>query len=314
MVWEEIPIGFTIAGFVAVAVPGSWWASIFLLDLQGELPSWLIVVENALVAPFVATFIGSMGNIPLATVLNATGVLFAGIMGLIYPDLLVPPLVAINAKYQGWRVALYIAGVMYASAAITAVVPGEPSPSLDRDLGRTGRVERLPGQLTKLVRLDDHDGGALLEVVLRDLLPALPVAHTQQAPDGHADRPHCEHCPERPDDSSQAEDSGTDRTVHAGAHRDRDQEPRERTDAGSDERTLESARLVLDRNLTPPLAGRARDEHPDRVGWNALFREPLHRAGDSLVMMEHGFDSGRSAGCRGGSRNGCGAHHGHLTF
>ena len=42
-----------------------------------------------------------MGNIPLATVLNAGGVMFAGIMGFIYSDLMVPPLVHINAKYYG---------------------------------------------------------------------------------------------------------------------------------------------------------------------------------------------------------------------
>jgi hypothetical protein len=124
MVWEEILIGFTVAGFVAVLVPASWWGSIFLLDLQGSLPQWLIVVENAVVAPFVAaaTFIGSMGNIPLATVLSANGVLFAGIMGFIYSDLIVPPLVAVNAKYYGLRVALYIAGIMYVSMVVTALL------------------------------------------------------------------------------------------------------------------------------------------------------------------------------------------------
>jgi hypothetical protein len=124
MVWEEILIGFTVAGFVAVLVPASWWGAIFLLDLQGSLPQWLIVVENALVAPFVAaaTFIGSMGNIPLATVLSANGVLFAGIMGFIYSDLVVPPLVAVNARYYGLRVALYIAGVMYVSMVLTALL------------------------------------------------------------------------------------------------------------------------------------------------------------------------------------------------
>jgi hypothetical protein len=68
-----------------------------------------------------ATFIGSMGNIPLATVLNANGVLFAGIMGFIYSDLMVPPLVAVNAKYYGWKTATYIAGIMYASIVLTAI-------------------------------------------------------------------------------------------------------------------------------------------------------------------------------------------------
>jgi uncharacterized membrane protein YraQ (UPF0718 family) len=123
MVWEEIVIGFTVAGFVAVVVPSAFWARIFLINAGDALPAWLITVENAAVAPFVAaaTFIGSMGNIPLATVLNANGVMFAGIMGFIYSDLMVPPLVAINAKYYGKRVAFYIAGVMFVSIVITAV-------------------------------------------------------------------------------------------------------------------------------------------------------------------------------------------------
>jgi uncharacterized membrane protein YraQ (UPF0718 family) len=124
MVWEEILIGFTIAGFVAVFVPEALWAKIFLIDAAGSVPGWLRAVENALVAPFVAalTFIGSMGNIPLATVLNANGVMFAGIMGFIYSDLMVPPLVAINAKYYGWRLALYIAGIMFVSIVATALI------------------------------------------------------------------------------------------------------------------------------------------------------------------------------------------------
>jgi uncharacterized membrane protein YraQ (UPF0718 family) len=123
MVWEEILIGFTVAGFVAVVVPTWFWSQIFLIDAAGTIPGWVVALENAVVAPFVAaaTFIGSMGNIPLATVLNANGVMFAGIMGFIYSDLMVPPLVAINAKYYGLRVALYIAGIMFVSIVITAL-------------------------------------------------------------------------------------------------------------------------------------------------------------------------------------------------
>jgi len=63
-----------------------------------------------------------MGNIPLATVLNSNGVLFAGIMGFIYSDLMVPPLVAVNAKYYGWRLALYVAGIMYIAIVATALI------------------------------------------------------------------------------------------------------------------------------------------------------------------------------------------------
>lgn len=123
MAWEDILIGFTIAGFVAVLIPESFWSALFLADAH-TVPGWLVAIENALIAPFVAalTFIGSMGNIPLATVLNENGVLFAGIMGFIYSDLMVPPLVHINAKYYGWRVALYIAGIMYISIVLTALI------------------------------------------------------------------------------------------------------------------------------------------------------------------------------------------------
>ena len=123
MAWRDILIGFTIAGFVAVLVPKTFWEAIFLANVQ-DIPGWIVTIENALVAPFVAasTFIGSMGNIPLATVLNANGVLFAGIMGFIYSDLMVPPLVNINAKYYGWRVALYIAGIMFVSIVCTALI------------------------------------------------------------------------------------------------------------------------------------------------------------------------------------------------
>jgi uncharacterized membrane protein YraQ (UPF0718 family) len=124
MVWEEILIGFTVAGFMAVLVPPAAWEHIFLVGAGQDLPPWLVVVENALVAPFIAaaTFIGSMGNIPLATVLSANGVLFAGIMAFIYSDLMVPPLVMVNAKYYGWRVALYVAAIMFVSIVATALL------------------------------------------------------------------------------------------------------------------------------------------------------------------------------------------------
>lgn len=125
MVWQEILIGFTAAGFIAVFVPDSFWQALFLADFAAENPgNFWVALQNAAVAPFVAaaTFIGSMGNIPLATVLNSGGVLFAGIMGFIYSDLMVPPLVKVNAKYYGWRVALYIAAIMYASIVATALI------------------------------------------------------------------------------------------------------------------------------------------------------------------------------------------------
>ncbi|MFP5510348.1 MAG: permease [Alphaproteobacteria bacterium] len=73
MVWKEILFGFTVAGFISVFVPQSFWNAIFLVADGGaqDAPGFLIVLENALVAPVVAffTFIGSMGNVPLAAML-----------------------------------------------------------------------------------------------------------------------------------------------------------------------------------------------------------------------------------------------------
>ena len=147
MAWEDILIGFTIAGFVAILVPESFWTTLFLVDYQGVLPNWVIYLENAMIAPFVAaaTFIGSMGNIPLATVLDSNGVLFAGIMGFIYSDLMVPPLVHINAKYYGWRVALYIAGVMFVSIVLTALILNSGFVAIDM----LPQTDRKVSQLTQ---------------------------------------------------------------------------------------------------------------------------------------------------------------------
>ncbi len=148
MVWEEIVIGFTVAGFVAVLVPARFWEALFLTGMGDRLPTWVVALENAVVAPVVAaaTFIGSMGNIPLATVLAGSGVLFAGVIAFVYSDLVVPPLVRINARYYGWRAALYIVAVMFVSIVITAlaldlvfsllgVVPGAPRQEI-QDLTR----------------------------------------------------------------------------------------------------------------------------------------------------------------------------------
>lgn len=124
MVWEEILIGFSVAGLVAVFVPKSVWETLFLVNVSDSVPQVLIAAENAAIGPFVAmmTFIGSMGNIPLATVLSANGVMFAGIMAFIYSDLVVPPLVMVNKRYYGWKVAGFIAGVMYVSMVATAML------------------------------------------------------------------------------------------------------------------------------------------------------------------------------------------------
>ncbi|MBW3563668.1 MAG: permease [Acidobacteria bacterium] len=120
MVWKEILFGFTIAGFISVYIPQSFWNAIFLSE--GE-PSFFVVLENALVAPVVAffTFIGSMGNVPLAAMLWSKQTSFGGVMSFLGADLVAATVVWIHVKYYGWKFALYLSGLLYVSMVAAGV-------------------------------------------------------------------------------------------------------------------------------------------------------------------------------------------------
>ena len=106
MVWKEILFGFTVAGFISVFVPQPFWNALFL-QAGEEAPSFLAVVENAVVAPVIAffTFIGSMGNVPLAAMLWSKDASFAGVMSFLGADLVAATVIYIQAKYYGLRYA-----------------------------------------------------------------------------------------------------------------------------------------------------------------------------------------------------------------
>jgi uncharacterized membrane protein YraQ (UPF0718 family) len=112
MVWKDVTIGFTVAGIVAAFVPQSFFQWLFIGSGSEDI-SFLQLLQHALIGPVAAffTFIGSMGNIPLAAVLFSNGVSFAGVMAFIFSDLVVLPVLRIQAKYYGWRFALYVLGV-----------------------------------------------------------------------------------------------------------------------------------------------------------------------------------------------------------
>lgn len=125
MVWKEILFGFGVAGFIAVFVPQAFWNALFLIDgAEGAgNPSFLVVVENALVAPVVAffTFIGSMGNVPLAAMLWSRNASFGGVMAFLGADLVAATVIWIHAKYYGWRYALYLSALLYACMVAAGV-------------------------------------------------------------------------------------------------------------------------------------------------------------------------------------------------
>ncbi|QDU56768.1 putative permease [Aeoliella mucimassa] len=113
MVWRDVTFGFTVAGIISAFVPQSFFTTLFVGAGGDNDPAFWQVLLQTLVGPLAAflTFIGSMGNIPLASLLLANGVSFAGIMAFIFSDLVVFPVLRINAKYYGWTMALYILGV-----------------------------------------------------------------------------------------------------------------------------------------------------------------------------------------------------------
>lgn len=117
MVWKEILFGFTVAGFISVFVPQEFWNALFMVSGDGgsQNPGFLVVVENALVAPVVAfvTFIGSMGNVPLASMLWSKGASFGGVMSFLGADLVAATVVWVHAKYYGWRYALFLSALLY---------------------------------------------------------------------------------------------------------------------------------------------------------------------------------------------------------
>jgi len=118
MLWKEITAGFLIAGFVAL-LPMDFFNGLFLTDQGGALQ----VVENVIVGPLVAvlSFVCSVGNIPLAAVLWAGGISFAGVIAFIYADLIIIPLVLVYGRYYGWRITAVIVSLMFGAMVVAAL-------------------------------------------------------------------------------------------------------------------------------------------------------------------------------------------------
>jgi len=123
MVWKDVTIGFTVAGIIAAFVPRSFFQALFIGSGQADPAFWEVLLQS-IVGPVAAffTFIGSMGNIPLAAVLYENGVSFAGVMAFIFSDLVVLPVLRIQAQYYGWRMALYILGIFLVILVCSALL------------------------------------------------------------------------------------------------------------------------------------------------------------------------------------------------
>ncbi len=118
MLWKEIGLGFFLAGFAGL-IPNRVFEALFLHDA----PAPLRLLENVVVGPLiaVASFVCSVGNIPLAAVLWSGGISFAGVLAFIFADLIVLPIIAIYRKYYGSGFALRIVGLMFVTMALAAL-------------------------------------------------------------------------------------------------------------------------------------------------------------------------------------------------
>jgi uncharacterized membrane protein YraQ (UPF0718 family) len=91
-VWQDILLGFLIAGALAAWVPNSFWQAFFLT-----------------------------GNPTLARIWRG-GISFGGVVSFIFADLIVLPVLDIYRKYYGGRVALYILGTFYVTMAAAGYI------------------------------------------------------------------------------------------------------------------------------------------------------------------------------------------------
>lgn len=119
MLHREIGIGFLVAGFIGLLGNG-FFQALFLTSA----PAPVRISENVLIGPIiaVASFVCSVGNVPLAAVLWSGGFSFAGVMAFIFADLIVLPIIAVYRKYYGWAFTIRITALMYATMVLAGLI------------------------------------------------------------------------------------------------------------------------------------------------------------------------------------------------
>ncbi|MFD7609621.1 permease [Streptomyces sp. NPDC059828] len=116
---RDLVLGLLIAGAVAAWVPDSFWSAFFFEGHPLAAKLW-----GPLIGPLVAiaSFVCSVGNVPLAVVLWKGGISFGGVIAFIFADLLIVPILNIYRKYYGARMTAFILVTFYASIVAAAYV------------------------------------------------------------------------------------------------------------------------------------------------------------------------------------------------
>ncbi|WP_055590719.1 permease [Streptacidiphilus griseoplanus] len=116
---RDLVVGLLIAGAIAAWVPDSFWRTFFFEGHPLAAKLW-----GPLVGPLVAvaSFVCSIGNVPLAVVLWKGGISFGGVVAFIFADLLILPILNIYRKYYGRRMTVFLAATFYAAMAAAGYV------------------------------------------------------------------------------------------------------------------------------------------------------------------------------------------------
>ncbi|MFE7235553.1 permease [Streptomyces sp. NPDC002405] len=116
---RDLVVGLLIAGAVAAWVPDSFWRTFFFDGHPLAAKLWGPVI-GPLVA--IASFVCSIGNVPLAVVLWKGGISFGGVVAFIFADLLILPILNIYRKYYGARMAAFLLGTFYLAMVVAGYV------------------------------------------------------------------------------------------------------------------------------------------------------------------------------------------------
>jgi uncharacterized membrane protein YraQ (UPF0718 family) len=112
---RDLVIGLLLAGSIAAWVPQTVWQQLFFTGHPQLSALWGPIV-GPLVA--IASFVCSIGNVPLAAVLWNGGISFGGVVAFIFADLLIFPILNIYRKYYGAVMMLTLLGTFYAAMVV----------------------------------------------------------------------------------------------------------------------------------------------------------------------------------------------------
>ncbi|MFB6166737.1 MAG: permease [Candidatus Nanohaloarchaea archaeon] len=121
MLYEDILVGFVLAGIIGAFVPTSVWTAMFS-GQQFGLPVFVLWTAALGAVIGVLTFVCSVGNVPFAAILWNNGLPFGSVLSYIYADLIVPPIMDAYKKYYGARFAAVLSLMIFAAAVVTGFI------------------------------------------------------------------------------------------------------------------------------------------------------------------------------------------------